>query len=188
MWFTPTVTTASGYPLTGGILGTPVTHPEYADFAGFPNTRDLGLVLLSAPVRSPTYGCLPDEGALDTLATRRGLQEVDFTVVGYGLQEVRPDFQADRERYQGTVRLVNLRSALTGGFNLHHSSNPGHGGGTCFGDSGGPIFLGDSNVVVAVTSFVLNTNCKGAGFGYRTDLDTAQDFILPYLGGFDACP
>ena len=84
----------------------------------------------------------------------------------------------------GTVHLINLRSALTDGFNLHYSSNPGAGqggsGGTCFGDSGGPVIHNDpqlGEVIVGVNSFVLNSNCKGAGFAYRVDTAPVQDFI-----------
>lgn len=59
---------------------------------------------------------------------------------------------------------------------------PGHwSGGTCFGDSGGPIFLGDTNIIVAVNSFVLNANCKGSGFGYRVDTATAREFLDDYV-------
>ena len=42
-------------------------------------------------------------------------------------------------------------------------------GGTCFGDSGGPIFIGDSNVVGAVTSFGTTNTCKGHNGAYRVD-------------------
>ncbi len=62
------------------------------------------------------------------------------------------------------------------------SSDPGHwAGGICFGDSGGPVFLGDSNIVVAIDSFVLSPNCTGSGFAYRTDIVDAQSFILGFL-------
>ena len=88
---------------------------------------------------------------------------------------------ADRTRLRATVRLVNLRSALTDGYNIHHTNAPGTGGGTCFGDSGGPVFLGDSHVVVGITSFGLNQNCVGDGFAYRTDSASAQNFIYGFL-------
>lgn len=39
----------------------------------------------------------------------------------------------------------------------------------------------DSNVVVAVTSFGLNQNCKGANFAYRTDIANSQEFIKSFL-------
>jgi secreted trypsin-like serine protease len=42
-------------------------------------------------------------------------------------------------------------------------------GGTCFGDSGGPNFIGTSNVVGGVTSFGKNGNCAGTGGVYRVD-------------------
>ncbi len=54
------------------------------------------------------------------------------------------------------MKLNNLNNALTDGFNVQVSSNPGkaHRGGLCFGDSGGAVFL--DGEIVAVNSFVLN--------------------------------
>jgi hypothetical protein len=173
------------YPFSGGtaVEGTPFTHPDYDDFATFPNTSDVGIVVLNEPVLGVPYADLADVGALDSLATRRGLQDQLFTIVGYGLQSIVPDLMADLVRYQGNPMLVNLRSALAGGFNIHLSGNPGNRspGGACFGDSGGPAFIGDSNVVAGVGSFVLNLNCVGAGFYYRVDTTHAQDFVLEFL-------
>ena len=179
IWFEPEITKASGYPLTGGVTGTSYTHPDFRK--SFPNTSDLGIIVLDASVTLAEYGELPDLGILDTLATKRGQQERTFTVVGYGLQEVRPKLQADLVRYQATCQLVNLRSALTDGYNLQTTNNPGIGGGNCFGDSGGPVLLGKSNIVVGVDSFGLNSNCKGVDFAYRTEIENAQKFIEPFL-------
>jgi hypothetical protein len=56
----------------------------------------------------------------------------------------------------------------------------GGSGGTCFGDSGGPVIYDDpvlGEIIVAVNSFVLNSNCKGSAFAYRVDTKYAQDFI-----------
>lgn len=106
---------------------------------------------------------MPEPGVLDALASRSGPDDPSFIVVGYGLPQVKP--LSDRSRLVGTVSLINLRSQLTDGPNVEFSNNAGHWtGGTCFGDSGGPAFLGTSNVVVAVTSFGMNGNCAGAGF------------------------
>lgn len=175
----------TGYPCTGDASGTPHPHPGWTGGLTIPNTHDVGVVVLDAPYPMAQYGKLAPLGYLDTLATKRGLQNTEFTIVGYGLQSVKPRYSAIRERMVGTVSLVNLRSALTDGYNLHYSSNPGLGdgpGGTCFGDSGGPVFhTGDSGkVIVAVNSFVLNSNCKGAGFGYRTDTTDALNFLAGY--------
>jgi hypothetical protein len=166
------------------ITGTPFAHPEYG--WAFPNTSDVGVVILDQPVVLPTYGALPELGFLDDLSTRRGLKELMFTTVGYGIQEILPRFQSDDVRYVATSKLVNLRSALTGGFNLHTSNNPGKGngsGGACFGDSGGPVFYGDgeSNVIAGIVSFGLNYNCKGADFAYRADIANTQDWVNGFL-------
>lgn len=175
VWFEPEVTSALGYPFSGGVTGTPVTHPDFV--WSLPNTSDLGLIYLDKRVKRSTYGVVADLGTLDAMATERGRQETWFTVVGYGLQEILPTYMDDKVRLQAAVQLVNLKSALTDGYNIQHTNAPGTGGGTCFGDSGGPVFLNDTNIVVAVTSFGLNENCVGAGFAYRTDIPTAHGFI-----------
>jgi secreted trypsin-like serine protease len=189
VWFDPVVTTESGYPFTGGVTGTPYTHPGYDEFATFPNTSDLGIVVLDRRVKLSTYGRLPSLGFLDSLATKRGQQAITFTVVGYGLQEVKPNFSALRERFRASQQLTDLRSALTDGYNLRATNAPGEGtgdgqtpaGGTCFGDSGGPVFYGNTNIIVGVTSFGLNENCKGGDYAYRTDIANAQNFIYSFL-------
>ena len=182
VWFDPIVTTASGYPFSGGITGDTYTMDCFNDFAGFPNTCDVGIVVLDQPFKVKRgYPTLAPVGTLDSLATKRGQQSTTFTIVGYGLQGVKPDFSELRERYRGEVSLVNLQSALTDGYNLQVTSNPGNktSGGLCFGDSGGAVFYG--NTIVGVNSFVLNQNCRGAGFAYRTDTQAAHDFITSFL-------
>lgn len=152
----------------------------FSDFAGFPNTSDTGLVILDNPIYLSEYGVLAPAGSLDSLATRRGLQNVTFTVSGYGLSRVNPQFvESFRTRLMAETRLVNLNSALTDGFNLQTTANPGNGkGGTCFGDSGGPVFYSGTNTIVAVTSFGLNGNCVGVDFAYRIDQQAVIDWIF----------
>jgi secreted trypsin-like serine protease len=105
-----------------------------------------------------------------------------FTVSGYGLSYTNPAKTASfRERLMATSQLVNLTSALTGGFNLQTSNNPGVGGGTCFGDSGGPVFYGSSSstIITGVTSFGLSSQvCAGVDFAYRTDQADLITWIL----------
>jgi hypothetical protein len=166
---------------TGFVTGEPFTHPDYD--TGFPNTRDVGVIVLDEPVVLDEYGVLPELGAIDAFATQRGQQNQLFTIVGYGDQAIVPKPAWEPVRYFGTPQLVTLDSALTGGFNIQLSGNNGRraAGGACFGDSGGPALVGDSNVVAGVGSFVLNYNCTGASLYYRVDTEDAQSFILSFL-------
>jgi secreted trypsin-like serine protease len=53
-------------------------------------------------------------------------------------------------------------------------------GGTCFGDSGGPIFCSNTNMVVSVVSWGI-TPCIGVDYNFRTDTALAQDFLARYI-------
>ncbi len=175
-----------GYPDFGGVLGTPVANPSYHGLY-LPNTNDVGVVLLDTTVTDRGFAALPPLGYLNKLANKRGLQDVTFTDVGYGINEVKPESISLRIRFKAVSHLVNLKSALTDGFNLQTSNNPGNwvksaeSGGTCFGDSGGPVFYSNTNMVVAVTSFGLNNNCKGTDFGFRIDTESARAFLGAYI-------
>ena len=162
---------ANGYPNTGDVGGTPHTHPQYNPNAFF--LFDLGVVTLDEPVVKSSYGALPGLNELDKLARRRGLQNVTFTAVGYGLQESFPDAASWKEhnvsvRMVAHPRLIQINGGLVGDYSVLLSNNH-RTGGTCFGDSGGPNFIGNSNVVGGVTSFGLNGNCAGTGGVYRVD-------------------
>ncbi|MBV9787142.1 MAG: trypsin-like serine protease [Chloroflexi bacterium] len=184
VWFESTrdELVAAGYPLAGGTTGTPIPHPEYDDFASYPITHDVGVVILDEPVTVARYAELPEENFLDGLATRRGLQDVTFTTVGYGVQSVKPRAESVVTRYQATSSLINLRSHLTDGHNLMTTNNPGNGrGGNCSGDSGGPILYSDSDLVVAVNSFGVAPNCKGNDYAYRVDIEDTREFLAAYV-------
>jgi secreted trypsin-like serine protease len=188
----------SGYPeaCAAGTLGvTCATSDElynygFADFAGFPDTHDVGLVILDQAITLSEYGVLAPVGTLDSLATQRGQNKTIFTVSGYGLtrsnqpQSGIPNVSF-RSRLMATSTLVNLTSANTAGFNVQTQGNGAGRGGTCSGDSGGPVFLGDvdSNVIVAVTSFGLNGICRGTDFAYRVDTAAVQAWIDSIVGG-----
>lgn len=179
--WTPPIT---ALPPPGWLPGTPHAHPAYDNFATFPNTSDVGVVILDAPLNGGPYGQLAAVGALDGLTTQRGLQNQIFDVVGYGDSGPFPRVTFDSSRYQGHPKLVELNSANTGGFNIHLSGNPGvpHRGAQCFGDSGGPALVpGTDDVVAGVGSFVINRHCVGAGFYYRVDTDHAQDWLNTFL-------
>jgi len=181
----------TGYPefCAAGTLGVVcATSDELYDFdfanGGFPDTHDVGLVILDQPIALAEYGQLPTAGVLDDLATARGQHDTIFTVSGYGLTlSVKPQSAGSnisfRSRLMAESTLVNLNSALTDGFNVQTQGNGNGRGGTCSGDSGGPVFLGGpgSNLIVAVTSFGLNPICRGTDFAYRVDRSEVLDWI-----------
>lgn len=179
----------SGYPETGGITAHTLYSYGFANFAGFPNTLDVGLVILDAPVQTvypniDTYASLAAAGTLDAYGTG---PQATVTVSGYGLTYTNPAKTISyRSRLMAETFITNLVSRNTAGFNVQLATNPGGGrGGTCFGDSGGPVLLDDTDVIVAVNSYVLGqriTTCKGTAFAYRTDQQLVIDWILAHAG------
>jgi hypothetical protein len=98
---------------------------------------DVAVVVLDKPVTGIAPARLPAAGSLDGLGNGRR-----FTSVGYGAQSVTID-------HGPTFHYADIRYVASGGLDavnkswLRISMNPARGdGGTCFGDSGGPNFLG----------------------------------------------
>lgn len=171
----------TGYPYTSGVTFSTTFDYGFDEFAGFPNTRDAGLVILDEPIALPEYGKLAVPGSLDRYVKTQRKQEVIFTPSGYGLSYSSPvRTESFRERLMARSSLINLGSHNNAGFNLQTTANPGGGkGGTCSGDSGGPVFHGGftSDTIVAVTSFGMNPWCRGVDFSYRTDQQAVVDWI-----------
>ena len=123
-------------------------------------------------------GKLPAQDQLDAL--HAGASTV-FTSVGYGLQRINPVFvEAEKIRMYANPKLDQINTGYTGDFSMLLSNNASTGG-TCFGDSGGPNFLGSSNVIAGVTSFGKNGNCAGTGGVFRLDRKDVIDFVSQYL-------
>jgi len=187
IWFDADVQSgvpANGYPSVGDVGGTTYTHPQYDPNAFY--LYDLGVVVLDKPYPMDTYGALPTLNQLDALKPGWAKKDAFFTAVGYGLQKAFPDAaswkdQAVKVRMVSTPRLIQINTGFTGDGSLLLSNNANTGG-TCFGDSGGPNFVGSSNVVAGVTSFGMNGTCGGTGGVYRVDrsddLDWLKDFRL----------
>jgi len=173
--------------------GQAVPHPDFADYAEFPNTYDIGLVLLETPIYVSEYGALPSLRQFDYLKTARGpIGKRSAAIVGYGLQGRIPAFYGDGwYRQKGVSSVANLEhGSVLGEQNFQFTNNPGKGsgsGGTCSGDSGGPAFWIDpetgneTNIVMAVNSYSITPKCSGTDYQFRTDIETALDFVIPYL-------
>ena len=175
----------SGYPeyCAEGTLWVTCAEGTEMYSMGLPLNQDVGVVVLDQAITLSEYGELAPIGTLDPLLTTRGLQDVTFTVSGYGVTYKSPVANVSfRERLMGTSKLVNLQSAINGGFNLQTSGNGGGRAGTCSGDSGGPVFYpADTNQVVAVTSFGLNEWCRGTDFAFRVDTEAVQLWLQSVL-------
>jgi Trypsin len=154
-------------------------HPLFPTAPFFVN--DVGIIKLKKAVNLPSsqYGALPRLNQLDALSPSSSTR---FTAVGYGLQRSNPVFVvADLIRMKAEPHLLQINvPGFTGDFSLLLSNNASTGG-TCFGDSGGPNYLGRSNVIAAVTSFGINNNCAGTGGVFRLDRANVLDFLEDHL-------
>jgi hypothetical protein len=183
IWFAADVESGipgNGYPFDGDVGGSVHTHPNYDPNAFF--LFDLGVVVLDTPMKMKAYGALPKLDEIDRMVNQRGQQDVTFTAVGYGLQEINPvHVEALRIRMLATPKLDQINTGFTGTQSLLLSNNHSTGG-TCFGDSGGPNFIGSSNVVGGVTSFGINGNCAGTGGVYRVDRADDLNWLYSAFG------
>src|ERR671912_316824 len=122
-WFTETAPSTAEVlsgDYTRGVTGDTYTYPGYDEFATFPNTGDVGIVVLDQRVRLSTYGSLPTVGLADTL-----YKHELFTIVGYGVQDVQPVEVGEVRRIKATAKLISLQSGFSAGFNLQLSGNAG---------------------------------------------------------------
>jgi trypsin len=143
------------------------------------NPHDLAVVVLDRPIDGITPARLPQAGSLSNVKVGDR-----FTSVGYGAQSVTidhgPDFHYADVRYVASGGL----DALTPSW-LRISMNPARGdGGTCYGDSGGPNFLGagatETNIL-AGTTITGDFVCRATNVDYRLDTPSARAFLGQYV-------
>ena len=173
---------SSGYPYTGGVTA----HTFYAfDYQGITipaTTNDVGLVILDEPYALDTYGSLAAPGTLEQYGTGPTAR---VTISGYGVTYVNGNPAATlsyRSRLMANTWIIGT-GGVANGINVQMSSAPGRGGGgTCFGDSGGPILLYGTDTIVAVTSFGMSANvCGGTEFNFRVDTVAVQQWMQSVL-------
>ena len=158
--------------------GTFHSHPGYNWSQD--DTMDLAVVVFDRPIRGITPARLPEEGSLSGLS---GDQR--FTSVGYGAQKVSngpggKSFSYQDVRYVSTGTLNSINASW-----LRISQNPAKGdGGTCYGDSGGPNFLGAADTetdIVASTTITGDMFCRSTNVTYRLDTPSARDFLDQFV-------
>ena len=161
--------------------GTPYGHPAFEDETAPGDTHDIAVIVLDEPVKGVKTAKLPSKNALTKLARRDVLDELRFGVVGYG----REGYDAGSDEFFGGG---GKRSAFTAFDKLEDfklfNDQTGSTGGTCRGDSGGPVFLGAGRVVVGIVSDGDET-CMEHGVNYRTDTKSARSFLKPFLKSRD---
>ena len=154
--------------------GTFYSDPLYGHDQSDPH--DIAVVVFDKPVKGITPAKLP---TADSLSNLSGSQK--FTSVGYGAYEVTNEPGGHQYLYD------DVRMVATGTLNsvnpywLRISMNPSTGnGGTCYGDSGGPNFLGTTNIVAAIT-ITGDAVCRSTNVVYRLDTDSARAFLSQYV-------
>lgn len=180
------VTPVPPYPYGGGHTGTPYTNPNFCTGCGpgLPEFAhgDVGIVVLDEAVDVGGFASLPSAGLVDTLKNKTPVD-----LVGYGVQYQIPGgppsgtWHGIRQRMYAPSELVSGNFVHSDEF-MRIALNPGGGsGGTCFGDSGGPILLGGTTTVLAVNSYVTNYNCSGVGYSFRVDTPDVLNWIAGFL-------
>lgn len=174
--FDPVITKDSEF-----LPGTSFTNPAFGG-GGASDTHDVAVIVLDDPVGiNPAE--LPTKGLLDELKADHSLDDQEFTAVGYGaVREQRQggfgNILGNNERRFASQSSLSLTPAW-----LTLSMNQATGdGGTCYGDSGGPHFLGgvDSTLIASIT-VTGDSVCKATDKTYRMDTDSARDFLEQFV-------
>ena len=176
---------AAGYTaeVPGWYAGTAYTHPDYSDFTDLDNWNDVGVVVLDRPVEGIEPAEIAPVGYLEQFAQPQ-LNSTTFTVVGYGTEVRKPEAGPQKptpmsypivRRYTDVVGQKLTPQILQ--VNGNENDNRG-GGGSCFGDSGGPTFK--DGLVVTVTSYGYTANCRYIDGLQRVDVRVVQEWLATF--------
>ena len=142
--------------------------------------HDIAVVVFDKPIRGITPARLPRLGQLDGLK-----QSQQFTAVGYGSQEAVNQPGGPVNAYYDIREYAISSFNALGPAYLRLSQNQATGdGGTCYGDSGGPNFLGAGSTetnVIAGTTITGDWFCKATNVTYRLDTEAARSFLGQFV-------
>ena len=168
------------------VPGVAVRDPAYGQPGGGADSHDIAVILLARDVtswngRTLTPAELPEAGLLSDF----DLTGQRFTAVGYGVQERTtgggpPTFGPSGTRMFAVSTFAALNKTW-----LRLSQNPATGdAGTCFGDSGGPNFLGaganETDIIAAIT-ITGDAVCRATNTTYRLDTRSARRFLSQFV-------
>jgi hypothetical protein len=144
---------------------------------------DVGVVILPAGSTTgvPVYD-LPSLGLLAGLQTSGELARETALVVGYGtgsLHRGPATSGLDGVRKVAETRVLSIQGPYLFIADAHGQSDQG---GTCGGDSGGPVFLeSDPDVIVALTTAGFPEGCHAIGVYTRLDIQAALSFLSQFV-------
>lgn len=177
--------TAAEIAAAGYISGTAFTHPDYSDFTDMDNWNDVGVIVLDEPLAShgEGYPAVAEVGTLDAIANGQ-LNKSLFTAVGYGTEVRKPESGPQKPQpmsFPLLRRFVDMPGQKLTPQILQTNGNPNDTrgtGGTCFGDSGGPVYF--NGELVAVTSYGYTANCRYLGGYQRLDIPVVADWLATF--------
>jgi len=138
--------------------------------------HDIAVIVLDQAVKGIAPATLPKAGSLSHLS-----KDQKFTSVGYGAYEV-TNGRGGHQYLYNDVRMVatgTLNSINKSWLRISMNRSTGNGG-TCYGDSGGPNFLGGSNIIAAIT-ITGDAVCRSTNVDYRLDTPSARSFLSGFV-------
>src|SRR3954470_16781832 len=165
-------------------------YPKGATFAGSwhadptynpsqSNPHDIAVVVLDKALKiGPAR--LPSAGSLGSVSSSQ-----QFTSAGYGAQAVNNGPGGKTYTYTD-VRFFSvgtLNSITSSWLRISQNASTGNGG-TCYGDSGGPNFLGAASSetnIIAATPITGDPACRSTNVDYRLDTASARAFLTGYV-------
>lgn len=172
--FSPTAKLYSGHMHTHPLYG----HDEH-------DPHDIAVIVLDEAVKGITPASLPPAGLFDQMKKAGTLSSQLFTNAGYGGQERVISAGGPVVNYNDSrENSVSSFDALND-YYMRLSQNAATGdAGTCYGDSGGPQFLGagssEINMVVS-TTITGDSQCVATNVTYRLDTDSARAFLAQFV-------
>jgi secreted trypsin-like serine protease len=160
--------------------GTWVTHEGFGHDSA--DSKDIAVFRFDKAIKGITPAKLPTAGLFTRMKNAGTLNAQLFTNVGYGVHEPEigggpPTWPYDGERWRSVSEFNGLTKAW-----LHLSQNSATSdGGTCYGDSGGPNFIGTGAETIPGTVGSITVTgdfmCLATNVTYRLDTKVAREFL-----------
>ena len=162
------------------ITGTAHPDPGWDGGLSISKQHDQGVVVLDAPAATKWPGIAPAPllpvGTLD--GSPSSLKNQTFALSGYGVDLGAKKAQIVVTERRSTTSLLKTVQSEVVTFQIN-ANNSTAGGGSCFGDSGGPVFLG--RFVAGDASYVNSLTCNATGGYQRVDTAYSRAFLNQFL-------